>query len=415
MSKQDAPFIQAVSAYLNSLITSAETPPLPAELAGREEFQSLRDAWTAMRERLEQAEKDPLRLAEMAATHLEQLLNAPREPEIPEELAGIESLQTLHYVCTELREHLRRVAVGDMSRDVDHRGYIAGLLKRHAANLRHLTWQVEQVADGDFTQHVDFMGDFSKAFNMMVRQLDESMTKQREAKEALTKLTHSLQNEVEIRTAAVKALQQSESRFKYLADHDPLTGALNRRSFLLIAETAMKRAFESGKPCGIALLDVDLFKKFNDTHGHVAGDAALKHVVKVSTAGLRDSDSMGRYGGEEFIFFFATGRTQGHAVAERIRKALEDNPVPLETGPVPLTASVGLCVIEPEWPQERDSAYMQLAIALADTALYQAKQEGRNRVCLSPPGLNPAELPTEEEATPESATSCVVCPGTKLE
>ncbi len=324
------------------------------------------------------------RLAHMAVDYLAGLLDAPKMPEPPPELADMEDLRELSENIGKLREHLLLIADGDLSQDLMTRGFVAGLLKKHVANLRHLTWQVEQVSLGDFSQRVDFMGEFSVAFNNMVVQLDTTLKHLRETKEHLTKLTNSLKQEVELRSTAVQALEKSRARFQYLADHDPLTGALNRRSFLQIAESGIERARLRGRPCCIAMLDVDHFKKFNDSYGHISGDAALKHVVQVSTHALREKDCMGRYGGEEFIFFFdETGAETGFKVADRIREAIAGSPVEIDGRSLPLTASVGVAAILPQWEGARDGLFLQKVINMADVALYRAKQEGRNRVCAS--------------------------------
>lgn len=329
-------------------------------------------------------------LAELAIRHMEQLLSARVAPPLPPELASCESMEHLHAGVLAWREYMTLLANGDISQEIPMRGFLAGLLKAHIANLRHLTWQVEQISKGDFTQRIDFLGDFSASFNNMVVQLDNSITSLTATQDSLTELTKTLRQEVELRSAAVYALKQSKARFKYLADHDPLTGALNRRSFLRLAEAGLKQALATGTSCCLAMLDVDHFKRFNDTFGHVDGDAALKHVVSIGTASLRQQDSMGRYGGEEFLFFFAEADiTIGMQVAERILNAIRQKPVNTSTGPAPITASMGVYAVLPEWPGERNGQYLQKAIALADEALYQAKQSGRDRACaatLRPPG-----------------------------
>lgn len=317
--------------------------------------------------------------------HIDRLISSPEPPPLPPELADNEDMRQIHAKFLALRDHLARVLKGDLSQEVPARGYIAGLLKGHLANLRHLTWQVEQVAKGDFSQRVDFMGEFSNAFNNMTWQLDFTLTSLRNTEEALRKLTSSLKKEVELRTAAVHALKQSEARFKYLADHDALTGALNRRSFLSIAEAGLITAQARSSPCCIALLDIDFFKKINDTYGHQVGDFALKHVASLSAGSLRQADSMGRYGGEEFIFFFSDADAeQGMRAAERIRATIAATPAEPESGPLPVAVSLGVSAVLPDWPGERDSAFLQKIIAGADAALYRAKKSGRNQVCAAP-------------------------------
>lgn len=331
------------------------------------------------------ADNDEKSLAHAVVHHFGRLLHDVAAPQLPSELEAMDELRQLHAEHLNLRENLAAIAAGDLSKNVAYRGFVFGLIKRHVANLRHLTWQVEQVATGDLSQRVDFMGDFSDSFNRMVIQLHDTLTHLCEVQEALTELTESLRTEIAMRTTAVHALQESEARFRYLADHDSLTGALNRRSFLSLAEKGMRSARENAKPCCVAILDVDHFKHFNDTYGHVDGDTALKHVVRICTQSLRDSDSMGRFGGEEMIFFFADVNLEtGYKVADRIRQAIADTPVPLAIGPVTITASMGLSVIQPEWEDERDPAFMQKMISMADFALYQAKQNGRNQVCVAP-------------------------------
>ncbi len=346
---------------------------------------------------------DPAGLAQKAASHLRALLCASVAPELPADLAEIPGMGELHAMITDLRAIVARFARGDLAEEIQLRGFMAGSLKALQAHLRHLTWQVRQVELGDFSQRVDFLGEFSLAFNNMIQQLDTTLTSLREKEKTLLRLTRTLQREVELRSSAVLALRQSESRFKYLAEHDPLTDTLNRRSFLALVPGELEAAAANGMPCCIALLDVDHFKRFNDTHGHLAGDEALRHLVKIATSGLRHVDFMGRYGGEEFIFFFAgADLAQGIRAADRIRRTVENSPVELPGGPVPLACSLGLCVVLPEWPGARNDFYLQAAINAADQALYQAKREGRNRVVAAPVApLVPAVSLGDEE--PEEA------------
>jgi diguanylate cyclase (GGDEF)-like protein len=340
--------------------------------------------------------------AQAVVQYLSDLIQAPSPSLLPSELSAIPGIGELQDALTAFREQLAHVAQGDLAYEAKIRGYLGGLLKMHVANLRHLTWQVKQISQGDFSQHVDFMGEFSISFNNMVEQLHTTLTSLRNTEKALTDLTSSLREEVAMRSAAVDALKQSEARFKYLADHDPLTGTMNRRSFLLITEAGMESARRKGVPCCLALLDVDNFKRFNDFYGHVNGDLALKQVVRLAQASLRQSDRMGRYGGEEFIFFFAEADLdRGTAAAERIRKTIATVPVEISAGNVAITVSMGVSVLLPEWG-DRKADFTQKLIAMADAALYDAKQQGRNRVCQAPI-LNPALFvpPETEKKQPE--------------
>ncbi len=287
------------------------------------------------------------------------------------------------YQCLmDLRGYLRSFSRGDFSVDITTRGVVCGMVKSLQANLNHVIWQMEQVEAGDLTQRVDFMGDFSAAFNSMVFQLDSALTALRNKERELTAITEELRQEVEKREAALRALQQSEENFRYLAEHDPLTGILNRRSFLTQAELQLARNTIMDHPSSIAIMDIDHFKQFNDTHGHPAGDRALKHVAEVSGSILRPNDIMGRMGGEEFLFFFSkTNIDQARRVAERIRERIADSPVPVDHGQAIITASIGVVSFTAHREGQSDGCgVLEQAMAVADEALYRAKAAGRNKV-----------------------------------
>lgn len=160
-----------------------------------------------------------------------------------------------------------------------------------------------------------------------------------------------------------------------LSRHDALTGAANR---LALEETAAKewsRALRHRHPVACLMLDLDNFKAFNDTHGHLAGDAALQRVSACAQGLLRQEDTWSRYGGEEFVALLPeTGLDQAALIAERIRLAVGELRVPCKDGPARLSVSVGVAgCIPPDLDWER-------LVAQADRMLYRAKQDGRNRV-----------------------------------
>jgi diguanylate cyclase (GGDEF)-like protein len=161
-----------------------------------------------------------------------------------------------------------------------------------------------------------------------------------------------------------------------LANTDGLTGLLNRRAFTeTIAQYRAKNAPQMF-PMTMLLLDVDHFKKVNDTKGHDAGDAVLQGVARVLANMARKSDLVARWGGEEFVL--ALGNTQepgGRIAAERLRRALESAKHDLPGGDqLGATASIGLAsAIDPDWQLED-------LLSRADKAMYSAKARGRNRV-----------------------------------
>lgn len=330
------------------------------------------------------SDNDRIKIAHMVLDHAEKLLDAMDPPPIPDEFAEDEVFIQFHEKILALREIMASFACGDLSQQIQLRGVVAGSCKALQANLRHMAWKVQQIEKGDYTQRMDFMGDFSSSFNKMVVQLETNIEALQQKEEALTNLAVSLQEEVKRRSATLLKLKKSEAEFKYLAQHDPLTGVFNRRSFFALTQESLAGAIALKRDCCFCLLDIDYFKAFNDTHGHVEGDRALKFVVDMAQSSLRQSDIMGRYGGEEFIFFFSDADlAQGYAAAERIRVAIENSPLTLDNGKtVYLRASLGVAGLLASWALTHScNALQSHVIRLADEALYQAKNEGRNRVC----------------------------------
>ena len=161
-----------------------------------------------------------------------------------------------------------------------------------------------------------------------------------------------------------------------LAAIDGLTGTYNRRHFMELAATQVASAQRFGQPLAAVMLDVDHFKRVNDSHGHAIGDQVLRVVADRCRSALRSIDLLGRYGGEEFVILLpGTGRHgAAETLAERIRRFVSEDPIPTDAGPVTVTISLGVA--------ELGQGATDLASLLrrADSALYEAKQAGRNRV-----------------------------------
>ena len=312
--------------------------------------------------------------------HIHKLLRDNKVPDLTEEHAEDELFSQIHEEIKTIREVVFAFSSGDFSPSIAIRGIIPGCLKSLQAHLRHLIWQVQMVEKGDFSQEVRFLGEFSEAFNSMVRRFNLSLIKLQEKEETLVDLNNKLRKEVE----HMEILKESEAKFKFLASHDPLTGILNRRCFIELAEIELANAADLCVPCCLAMMDIDHFKEFNDTYGHLAGDEALRHVVKTMEGGLRKNDFMGRYGGEEFIlFFYGSDEKTGMKVLERLRKKLSESTIKLNNSSVTVCASFGLVGCDKE--DRGDKGYVLKLINDADTALYAAKMAGRNRVLLYNP------------------------------
>ncbi|HEY93201.1 MAG TPA: diguanylate cyclase [Dehalococcoidia bacterium] len=180
------------------------------------------------------------------------------------------------------------------------------------------------------------------------------------------------------------------------ADTDGLTGLYNHRHFHKCLEQEIARGTRFGSIYSLIMLDVDLFKAYNDTYGHLAGDQVLRKIGECIVDSIRTVDTAFRYGGEEFTVILPESHLDdAYKVAERIRQIIESK---MSSSAMPITVSLGVAT----WPS--DGLMREEVIACADAALYRAKQTGRNRTCLSSDILKPevlvasAELETRPKA-----------------
>lgn len=195
----------------------------------------------------------------------------------------------------------------------------------------------------------------------------------------LDQLRRGLEDRVEARTAE---LSEAYRRMEELALRDGLTRLLNRRALQERALAGLSLARRKGAPFAVAMVDIDHFKAVNDTHGHAAGDQVLAHLAERLTAGVRASDDVGRWGGEEFLILLPdSDRDAALVAAERLRASVESAPIRIE-GNVQLgvTVSLGVAVID---EPAASVLVLEGLIRLADDALYRAKAAGRNRVVVA--------------------------------
>jgi diguanylate cyclase (GGDEF)-like protein len=164
-------------------------------------------------------------------------------------------------------------------------------------------------------------------------------------------------------------------RVHELATVDELTGVANRRHFFERASAAFAAAGD--QPLAAIMIDVDHFKRVNDSFGHLVGDDVLREVARRLALTVREVDLLGRFGGEEFALLVTADRADSSQLAERLRAAVAGEPVATAVGPLPVTVSVGLASLR---PYDNDLGSL---LGRADRALYDAKALGRDRVVVA--------------------------------
>ena len=171
-----------------------------------------------------------------------------------------------------------------------------------------------------------------------------------------------------------KRLQASNQRLKQLSETDPLTETLNRRRFMEVADQQLALAQRYCYPTSLLLLDIDHFKQVNDLYGHAMGDRALVQLTRVMAAELRETDTMARFGGEEFIMLLPhTAREGALSLAERVRTAARHHIIKHQESETSVTISIGGVTCE------SSTTPLDRMISHADKLLYDSKQAGRDR------------------------------------
>lgn len=180
-------------------------------------------------------------------------------------------------------------------------------------------------------------------------------------------------------------LEETIFKLNYLSNHDPLTGLLNRRCFGTQVAEKMKIITETKKLAALILMDIDHFKHVNDNFGHPIGDIVVKEVSHILMEHIKTNDLATRWGGEEFlIFLFETSIDEAYALADNIRLAIQNKVILADKFQIKITASFGISLLKNNFSNSFDNSYKA-----ADAALYQAKNQGRNKVIM-------ASLDTEE-------------------
>ena len=174
----------------------------------------------------------------------------------------------------------------------------------------------------------------------------------------------------------VSKVESYAERLQKEANFDYLTALLNRRAFAILAEKAVAHSRRYKVPLSVLMFDIDHFKEVNDTYGHDTGDKVLQHISNIIKNSVRESDTVVRYGGEEFVVLLPkTEQVNAQLLAEKVRQKIESQPLTLANINIAMTVSCGLSEFKPSELKVEDM------LKRADKALYQAKDQGRNRVC----------------------------------
>lgn len=264
-----------------------------------------------------------------------------------------EAVNRLIRAFAQAREFLLSLSEGKLEADAPPRNFLISPFKQLHANLRHLTWQTQQITKGDLSQHVDFLGEFSTSFNAMIASLREKKA----IEEALMR--------------SQEALKRANELLERQATTDVLTGIPNRLKFNSALGREIRKAWRHRVPLSLIMFDIDHFKRINDTYGHHIGDLVLQELAGLIGKSIREEDILARWGGEEFVVLLPhTDRDGGVKLANRMLLKVAKNTFSVVNT---VTCSFGVALFRKE---DDGEAFVQRA----DKALYAAKGRGRNRV-----------------------------------
>lgn len=235
--------------------------------------------------------------------------------------------------------------------------------------------QLEEIAQG-VRGLADAYGRGYREQRRLVRLSDRMQEERHEANRSLKEQAEALRTLNSALEAEIEERERLASELERLATTDELTGLYGRRHFMSLAERELARLRRTGAPLVVLMLDLDRFKRVNDTHGHAVGDLVLRELGAVLRDALRELDIAGRLGGEEFAVLLPdTTIDQGLEVAERLRAAMAQRRVAVSETAVEIacTVSIGVASNRPNEP-------LDALLNRADQAMYAAKRAGRDRV-----------------------------------
>lgn len=295
-------------------------------------------------------EEDGRFIVEAINPALERVMKMSNQAVAGRPIEEIVPFDYLDAVCTRYRECARTAA----PLSYEETGGGPGEEPRH--------WLTLMVPATDLSGRVEYILGISR-----------EITAIRRAEALLRQTNEELERRVQERTAA---LETANHRLQELATTDYLTGFRNRRHFFELAERELALSRRSGRPLSLLMLDMDHFKDINDSLGHAAGDHVLRAIGTVFRATFRETDVIGRYGGEEFaVLLLETQPSEVCTIADRLRMEVSRCEVGFHANTIRCTLSVGVAHFDPERDLTLDDF-----LDRADMALLRAKTDGRNRL-----------------------------------
>jgi len=248
--------------------------------------------------------------------------------------------------------------------------------KKNEVGIVLLDWMMPEITGLDLCRKIrnDKSGKYTYIVLLTAKKKQKDINKglAAGADEYLTKPFNPIELKARLKTG--KRIIDLLEKLHKQAIHDGLTKVFNRREITRILNEEFHRTQRTNQPLSTIMLDIDHFKKINDTHGHPVGDEVLVEIVSRITAKMRAYDKIGRYGGEEFIIILPHNPLESvKKIAERIRINISQKTIQTSAGPLQLTASLGCTSTE-----NIEASSTEMMIKISDKALYNAKNNGRN-------------------------------------
>ncbi len=298
-------------------------------------------------------------ITESTLDRLEREPSSLFQPEIFRRIQDIilEKEKEIEIERSRLREQLKKVLksiISTISSISDSENIIIGHLNEHLSDIETVL-------------SLDNLEEITEKLTQLSARLKETIRKtQRELRKTKEELTKNAK--------LVEHLKEELDKYKEMAIIDELTGIFNRRGILDLLRREVARSERFNLPLSIAMVDVDDFKRINDTFGHVTGDKVLKAVALIMKSAIRRIDMLGRYGGEEFLIIFPnTPKDNARVAAEKLRKEVESHKFKYRDQEFRVTISLGVA-------EYTYGDSVEVLISKADEALYKAKRAGKNRV-----------------------------------